>query len=50
MEESIEIPAIFKRDLNPERIVRELAANNGQTILPRDTLIILDEIQGAAEE
>jgi hypothetical protein len=29
MEESQEIPAIFERDLNPERIVRELAAQSG---------------------
>jgi len=45
MEESNEIPAIFERDLNPERIVRELALLSGQSILPEDTLIILDEIQ-----
>ncbi|MCL2766364.1 MAG: AAA family ATPase [Peptococcaceae bacterium] len=32
MEESNEIPAIFKRDLNPERIVRELAAYSGQNM------------------
>lgn len=45
MEGSSEVPAIFERDLNPERIVRELAAKSGQTILKGDTLIILDEIQ-----
>ena len=45
MEESSEINAIFERDLNPERIVRELAAHNEQTILPGDTLVIFDEIQ-----
>ena len=49
MEESKEIPAIFERDLNPERIVRELAANSGQTILPGDTLIIFDEIQACEQ-
>jgi len=49
MEESIEIPAIFRRDLNPERIVRELSANSGQTILPGDTLIIFDEIQACEQ-
>ena len=49
MEESKAIPAIFKRDLNPERIVNELAAHSGQTILPKDTLIILDEIQACEE-
>ncbi len=45
MEESKELPAIFERDLNPQRIVGELAAYSGQTILPKDTLIIFDEIQ-----
>jgi predicted AAA+ superfamily ATPase len=45
MEESKEIPAIFERDLNPERIIRELGAHSGQTIMPGDTLIIFDEIQ-----
>jgi len=49
MEDSREIPAIFERDLNPERIVRELAANSGQTILPGDTLIIFDEIQACEQ-
>ena len=49
MEESKEIPTIFERDLNPERIVRELAANSGQTILTGDTLIIFDEIQACEQ-
>ncbi len=49
MEESSEITAIFERDLNPERIVRELAAQSGQTILPGDTLVILDEIQACEQ-
>jgi len=49
MEESREIPAIFERDLNPERIVRELAANSRQTILPGDTLIVFDEIQACEQ-
>jgi len=49
MEESLEIPSIFKRDLNPERIVKELAAISGQTIHPEDTLIILDEIQACEQ-
>lgn len=49
MEESREIPAIFERDLNPERIIRELAAHSGQTILPDDTLIIFDEIQACEQ-
>jgi predicted AAA+ superfamily ATPase len=45
MEESGEVPAIFDRDLNPERIVRELSALSGASILPEDTLMIFDEIQ-----
>jgi predicted AAA+ superfamily ATPase len=45
MEESTAIPAIFERDLNPERIVRELSALSGVSIMPGDTLIIFDEIQ-----
>jgi predicted AAA+ superfamily ATPase len=36
---------IFERDLNPERIVRELSAKRAETILPDDTLLIFDEIQ-----
>lgn len=47
MEESGDIPAVFERDLNPERIVRELSALSGVSILPGDTLIILDEIQAS---
>ena len=49
MEESGEIPAIFERDLNPERIIRELAAQSGQTIFPDDTLLIFDEIQACEQ-
>ncbi|MCL1982577.1 MAG: ATP-binding protein [Clostridiales bacterium] len=49
MEESKEIPAIFERDLNPVRIVRELEANSGQTIMPGDTLVIFDEIQACEQ-
>jgi predicted AAA+ superfamily ATPase len=49
MEESREIPAIFERGLNPDRIIRELAAQSGQSILPGDTLIIFDEIQACEQ-
>ena len=45
MEDSTEITAIFERDLNPERIVRELSAKIGQSIFKKETLIIFDEIQ-----
>ena len=44
-EDSRETSAIFERDLNPARLVRELAAQSGQTILPGDTLLFFDEIQ-----
>ena len=36
---------VFERDLNPERILKELSAKSGQTILKGDTLIFFDEIQ-----
>jgi len=45
MEDSSEVQAIFERDLKPERIIRELSAHSGQSVLPGDTLIIFDEIQ-----
>jgi predicted AAA+ superfamily ATPase len=45
MEGSSEVTSIFERDLNPERIIRELSVKSGQTILKGDTLIIFDEIQ-----
>jgi predicted AAA+ superfamily ATPase len=45
MEDSRDITEIFERDLNPERIIRELAAISGESIFERDTLIIFDEIQ-----
>lgn len=44
-EESPETAAIFQRDLTPKRILRELAAQKGVTILPKETLLIFDEIQ-----
>ncbi|MDR1687947.1 MAG: AAA family ATPase [Clostridiales bacterium] len=49
MEESGEIPAVFERDFNPQRIVQELSAQSGQTILPDDTLIVFDEIQACEQ-
>ena len=45
LEDSRETQAIFDRDLNPERIIRELSAQSRQSIFPGDTLIIFDEIQ-----
>lgn len=45
LEESLTAQKIFEEDLNPKRIVRELSAYYAQTILPHETLIIMDEIQ-----
>ena len=47
MEDSREVVGIFERDLDPERIIRELAVKSGQSILKEDTLIIFDEIQAS---
>jgi predicted AAA+ superfamily ATPase len=44
-EDSTELAAIFERDLNPDRIIRELAAKSGQSIFKGDTLLCFDEIQ-----
>ena len=48
MEDSSEIQVVFKRDLKPDRIIRELSVLSGQSIFPNDTLIIFDEIQACA--
>ncbi len=45
MEDSRTIAAVFERDLDPERIVRELSVISGVNILKGSTLIIFDEIQ-----
>ena len=45
MEDSSEIRAIFERDFNIGRLIRELSVKAGATIFPGDTLIIFDEIQ-----
>ncbi len=42
-----EVARIFEWDLNPARIIRELGAFFGQSISPKDTLIIFDEIQNS---
>jgi predicted AAA+ superfamily ATPase len=39
------LPAIFEADFDPRRIVRELSAIAGVSILKGDTLIFFDEIQ-----
>lgn len=40
---------IFKKDLYPERIIRELSLVVGQTITPGSTLLFFDEIQACPE-
>ena len=45
MENATELVAVFERDLNPERIVKELSLISGQSIHKEKTLIIFDEIQ-----
>jgi len=38
---------VFERDLDPKRIIRDLALLNGKSITPGKTLLFLDEIQEA---
>lgn len=38
---------LFTHDLKPDRIVRDIEANSGQTVVAGQTLIIFDEIQEA---
>ena len=40
-----DLKGIFERDLDPNRIVRELSSYSGQTIVPNGTLIFFDEVQ-----
>ncbi|MBQ4347265.1 MAG: ATP-binding protein [Firmicutes bacterium] len=47
MEDSREITEIFERDLNPQRIIKELSVRCAESIFPEDTLIIFDEIQAS---
>jgi len=44
-EANAEAAKIFKRDLNPSRIIKELSALSGTTILTNETLLFFDEIQ-----
>jgi len=49
LEESADIRSVFERDLDPLRIVKELAAKSSQNIMPEDTLLIFDEIQACEQ-
>jgi uncharacterized protein len=40
-----DLSRIFERDLDPERIIRELSVYTGSAIFERDTLLFFDEIQ-----
>jgi predicted AAA+ superfamily ATPase len=44
-ESNSELQQIFERDLSPARIIRELSAQSGQSLLEGETLIFFDEIQ-----
>ena len=44
-----QIHTVFEKDLDPKRILMELAVLGGVKIEPRKTLIIFDEIQGSPE-
>lgn len=44
-ENNRELANIFNRDLEPERIMRELSVMTGESIFKEDTLIFFDEIQ-----
>ena len=49
MEKSMDYIAVFHRDLDPYRIIHELEVLTGQTIIPKDTLLIIDEIQACEQ-
>lgn len=44
-ESNTELHQIFERDLSPARIIRELSAKSGESLLEGETLIFFDEIQ-----
>lgn len=44
-ESNTELQQIFERDLSPTRIIRELSAKSGESLLEGETLIFFDEIQ-----
>lgn len=44
-ENNRDLMSIFERDLEPERIIKELSVFSGQSIIKSDTLIFFDEIQ-----
>lgn len=46
-ENNSELIKIFERDLDPERIIRELSINSGKSIFKEKTLIFFDEIQAS---
>lgn len=49
LEEAAEIRNVFERDLNPERIIKELETKSTQNIIPGETLLIFDEIQACEQ-
>ncbi len=47
LENGHDLKNVFEKDLNPERIVRELSLIAGKPILPGRTLLFFDEIQAS---
>lgn len=44
-EQSDRLKGVFDGDLNPQRIIEQLSVYQGRMIVPKDTLIIFDEVQ-----
>ncbi len=44
-EQSDRLKGVFDGDLNPQRIIEQLSVYQGKMIIPKDTLIIFDEVQ-----
>jgi len=45
LETNLSVASFFENDISPERIIRFLEASFNESIIPGETLIILDEIQ-----
>ena len=44
LENNIDLISIIKREKNPQRLIEKLSVLSGETILPNDTLIVLDNV------
>ena len=45
LETNLSVASFFENDISPDRIIRFLEASFNEAIIPKETLIILDEIQ-----